>query len=243
MNCEYIWSGLFEFKSPGAAFRHDLDQFALWSSAIWAVWLLIPVIGTWELNWFGSSDFTEQSFCCLSARWDSFNCFIWCCLVGRLDEEPESGGVWLLFWISSVFPCFFVGVLYHTTVKFAHFSLFSPYASWSLPCLLCLSCAYPDLLSLSQIVEFAITKNWVQYSTVPRIYIWLIVCFLQHHSWVNEFYWSQLHFYSNSISFNFSWFDMGPIRKPVAHQFLSKKQAHYFSPAFPCWFDQSVLLS
>jgi len=107
MNCEYIWSGLFEFNSSGAAFRHDLNQFALWSSAIWAVWLLIPVIGTRELNWFGSSDFTEQSFCCLSARWDSFNCFIWCCLVGRLDEEPESGGVWLLFWISSVFPCFF----------------------------------------------------------------------------------------------------------------------------------------
>ena len=106
--------------------------------------------------------------------------------------------------------------------------------------LLCLSCTYADFLSLSQIVEFAITKNWVQYRTVPRFYIWLIACFLRNYSWVNEFHWSELYYYSNLIYLSFSWFDMGSIRKPVAHQFLSKKQAHHFPPLSLCWFDQSV---
>lgn len=42
-----ISNGLFGFNSPGAAFRHDLNQFALRPSAIWATLLAILVIWSW----------------------------------------------------------------------------------------------------------------------------------------------------------------------------------------------------
>lgn len=46
---------------------------------------------------------------------------------------------------------------------------FPPFGSCSPPCLLFLSCSYPDLVSLSQLVEFVITKNWIQYKHSAQI--------------------------------------------------------------------------
>ena len=200
MKCGDISSGLFEFDSPGAAFRHDLNQFALRSSAIWAAWLTIPVIWSWlGVYWFGSNDLANNLYqFSLGIPW----------LFGRRRKQNlelfrlvAGCGLDLLR-----FPLFFVwrSVSYSLSLPI---SVFPPFTRKLFCSLLDLSFLfYPNLLSLSQnLLSIWLLNYWerkIVYNT-PKSpdFIWLIDCLFSSILLLSE--WVKL----SSVTFLFQ-FDL-----------------------------------